>query len=175
MTGSTHNPWRSIWRALTSARLVTWLLAGLALFAVTGTLLPQLPTVVDESMRAAWFDLASLKYGSLYRSLGLCGVLFANTALCCVSPSRPSGRQSAAARPRWNPSSPTSPSLPYSGMLLPPVAVEQAWERDKFLAQVCAKAGLPARALLYRFSAQAFAQSDWHGPWHRTSDTTSVA
>jgi MEMO1 family protein len=48
-----------------------------------------------------------------------------------------------------------------SGLLLPQVAVEQGWDRDRFLEGVCAKAGLPADAylgdaVLYRFQAQVF-------------------
>ena len=54
---------------------------------------------------------------------------------------------------------------PYSGVLLPQVAVEQGWDRDEFLTQVCMKDGLPADAWqqgasLYRFTAQVFAESD---------------
>ena len=37
-------------------------------------------------------------------------------------------------------------SGPYSGLLLPQVAVEHGWDRETFLAQTCRKAGLPANA-----------------------------
>jgi len=47
------------------------------------------------------------------------------------------------------------------GLLLPQVATEWGWERDQFLAQTCAKAGLPLDswrrgAKIYRFSAEVF-------------------
>jgi AmmeMemoRadiSam system protein A len=46
------------------------------------------------------------------------------------------------------------------GVLLPQVPVEQGWDRDEFLVQVCQKAGLPDDAWqtadLYRFTAQVF-------------------
>ena len=35
---------------------------------------------------------------------------------------------------------------PYSGLLLPQVALEHGWDRITFLAQTCRKAGLPANA-----------------------------
>lgn len=35
---------------------------------------------------------------------------------------------------------------PYSGLLLPQVAVEWGWDREKFLAHTAMKAGLPAQA-----------------------------
>jgi len=52
---------------------------------------------------------------------------------------------------------------PYSGVLLPQVATDQGWDRDDFLHQVCAKAGLPSDAwlrggMLYRFTAQVFSE-----------------
>ncbi len=48
------------------------------------------------------------------------------------------------------------------GVLLPQVPVEQGWDREEFLRQVCLKAGLPddawqdPQARLYRFTAQVF-------------------
>ncbi len=48
------------------------------------------------------------------------------------------------------------------GVLLPQVPVEQGWDRQEFLRQVCRKAGLPdsawqdPQAQLYRFTAQVF-------------------
>jgi AmmeMemoRadiSam system protein B/AmmeMemoRadiSam system protein A len=53
---------------------------------------------------------------------------------------------------------------PRSGVLLPQVAVEQGWDRDEFLRQVCRKANIPPDAwdkgaILYRFSAQVFSES----------------
>ena len=52
---------------------------------------------------------------------------------------------------------------PFSGVLLPQVAIEQGWDREEFLRQVCAKAGLPEDAwqkgaILYRFGAQVFGE-----------------
>jgi AmmeMemoRadiSam system protein A len=50
------------------------------------------------------------------------------------------------------------------GLLLPQVASEQGWDVDQFLKAVCVKAGYPdgawaeKDALLYRFSAQVFAE-----------------
>jgi len=52
------------------------------------------------------------------------------------------------------------------GILLPQVAVEQAWGVEQFLSAVCRKAGYPDGAwrrpeyALYRFSAQHFAEGD---------------
>jgi cytochrome c biogenesis protein len=92
--------WRTAWRALASMRLALWLLAGLGLLMLSATLLPQLPTAMDESARAVWFQLAQQKYGSLYaplRFLGLfelyrspvflalVGALLVNTALCTIN------------------------------------------------------------------------------------------
>jgi AmmeMemoRadiSam system protein B/AmmeMemoRadiSam system protein A len=51
-----------------------------------------------------------------------------------------------------------------SGVLLPQVAVEQGWDTEEFLKQVCLKAGLPEdawqdqEAQLYRFSAEVFTE-----------------
>lgn len=47
------------------------------------------------------------------------------------------------------------------GLLLPQVAPEWAWDRETFLAQTCAKAGLPVDcwrkgAKVYRFAAEVF-------------------
>lgn len=52
---------------------------------------------------------------------------------------------------------------PFSGVLLPQVATEHGWDREEFLRQVCAKAGLPEDAwqrgaILYRFGAQVFGE-----------------
>jgi AmmeMemoRadiSam system protein A len=49
------------------------------------------------------------------------------------------------------------------GLLLPQVALEHGWDREAFLAQVCAKAGLPSDAWkegaeLYSFTAEVFAE-----------------
>jgi AmmeMemoRadiSam system protein A len=52
------------------------------------------------------------------------------------------------------------------GVLLPQVAVEYHWNRDKFLQQTCLKAGLPTQAWqnsdtdIYIFSAQIFSERD---------------
>lgn len=53
-----------------------------------------------------------------------------------------------------------------SGVLLPPVAVEQGWDAEEFVKQVCLKAGLPedawqdGAARLYRFSAEVFSERE---------------
>jgi AmmeMemoRadiSam system protein A len=53
---------------------------------------------------------------------------------------------------------------PRRGLLLPKVAVEQGWDRDKLLEETCAKAGLPAGAWaqadtrLEIFTAEVFAE-----------------
>jgi len=49
----------------------------------------------------------------------------------------------------------------YSGLLLPQVAVEHRWDREKFLANTCYKAGLPLDAWkkgaeIFIFSAEVF-------------------
>jgi len=49
------------------------------------------------------------------------------------------------------------------GLFLPQVAVEQGWDREILLQQVCVKAGIPPTALhdgarLFRFSAQVFGE-----------------
>jgi uncharacterized protein (TIGR00296 family) len=45
-----------------------------------------------------------------------------------------------------------------SGLLLPQVPIEQGWDRQTFLKQICAKAGLPEYAWkdaeLYTFTAE---------------------
>jgi uncharacterized protein len=52
-----------------------------------------------------------------------------------------------------------------SGVFLPQVAVEQGWDREEFLTQLCYKAGLPAgsqrdpNARLQRFSAFVFSEA----------------
>jgi AmmeMemoRadiSam system protein A len=51
------------------------------------------------------------------------------------------------------------------GLLLPQVPVEWGWSRETFLAQACAKAGLPAdawrrHARLFRFEAEVFGEPD---------------
>lgn len=45
---------------------------------------------------------------------------------------------------------------PYRGLLLPQVAVEQAWDAPTFLEQTCLKAGLPADAWKRGATLQAF-------------------
>ena len=53
---------------------------------------------------------------------------------------------------------------PYSGVLLPQVAVEWGWDREEFLAETCRKAGLPFHAWkepgteIYTFTAQIFSE-----------------
>lgn len=49
------------------------------------------------------------------------------------------------------------------GLLLPQVALESGWDRETFLSQVCAKAGLPSDAWregaeLYSFTAEVFSE-----------------
>jgi len=53
-----------------------------------------------------------------------------------------------------------------SGLLLPQVAVEYGWDRERFLAETCYKAGLPPQAWrdketeIYIFSADYFGDAD---------------
>jgi AmmeMemoRadiSam system protein A len=52
----------------------------------------------------------------------------------------------------------------HRGLLLPQVALEWGWDRETFLAQLCAKAGLPrdtwrAGATIYRFEAEVFSEA----------------
>ncbi len=53
---------------------------------------------------------------------------------------------------------------PYRGLLLPQVAVEQGWDRERFLDEACRKAGLPAGAwkdgvtMVFRFQANVFGE-----------------
>jgi AMMECR1 domain-containing protein len=49
-------------------------------------------------------------------------------------------------------------------VLLPQVAVENGWDREQFLEQLCLKAGLPGncwveKAGLYNFSAKVFGET----------------
>ena len=52
------------------------------------------------------------------------------------------------------------------GLLLPQVATEQKWDREKFLQHTCMKAGLPTNAWkdedieIYKFSAIIFGEKD---------------
>jgi hypothetical protein len=51
------------------------------------------------------------------------------------------------------------------GLLLPQVAVEWKWDRERFLAETCLKAGLPPDAwkqgaTLQAFTAQVFSEPD---------------
>ena len=53
----------------------------------------------------------------------------------------------------------------YRGLLLPQVAVEWKWDRERFLAETCLKAGLPQDAwkqgaTLQAFTAQVFSEPD---------------
>lgn len=54
----------------------------------------------------------------------------------------------------------------YSGLLLPQVATQYAWDREHFLRQTCVKAGLPPEAWqegdaeILMFSAQVFGEQD---------------
>ncbi len=54
------------------------------------------------------------------------------------------------------------------GLLLPQVAIEQAWDRLKFVENTCAKAGLPGdawmdpAARLYAFRAEVFSEREEH-------------
>jgi AmmeMemoRadiSam system protein A len=54
----------------------------------------------------------------------------------------------------------------HRGVLLPQVAVEHGWDRDRFLAETCHKAGLAGNAWrdphteIYVFEAECFAESD---------------
>jgi len=53
----------------------------------------------------------------------------------------------------------------YSGVLLPQVATEYGWDRERFLEETCMKAGLPPDAWqedakIYVFSAEIFGETD---------------
>jgi len=56
-----------------------------------------------------------------------------------------------------------------SGLLLPQVPVEQCWDAEQFLCQICLKAGLPIDAWkdqknrLYKFQAQIFEEKEPRG------------
>ncbi len=62
-----------------------------------------------------------------------------------------------------------------SGLLLPQVAPEWGWDAERFLEQVCLKAGLPGDgwkaghppATLYRFEAEVFGEADGAAPAER--------
>ncbi|MBM3316104.1 AmmeMemoRadiSam system protein A, partial [candidate division WOR-3 bacterium] len=55
---------------------------------------------------------------------------------------------------------------PYGAVFLPQVPVEQGWDRDTYLSELCRKAGLPAdawrspAARLYVFTGQVFGERD---------------
>ncbi|MCL5100326.1 MAG: TIGR00296 family protein [Candidatus Marsarchaeota archaeon] len=57
----------------------------------------------------------------------------------------------------------------YSGLLLPIVAVEQHWDAERFLREVCVKAGLPetywtqANVNLYKYETQVFREEKPNG------------
>lgn len=59
---------------------------------------------------------------------------------------------------------------PYRGLLLPQVAVEEAWDASEFLSEACMKAGLLADAWLdastrvYTFQAEIFREIEPRGP-----------
>lgn len=56
---------------------------------------------------------------------------------------------------------------PFRGLLLPQVALEFGWDRERFLAETCHKAGLPAEAWrspetrIEAFTAEVFAESEF--------------
>ena len=58
----------------------------------------------------------------------------------------------------------------HSGLLLPIVAVEEEWNAEEYLENLCIKASLPIHAWrqgsarLYRFTAQVFRELSPHGP-----------
>jgi len=57
------------------------------------------------------------------------------------------------------------------GVLLPQVAVEHQWTRERFLEETCAKAGLQPDAWkdpgarLWAFTAEVFSEADFAAPW----------
>ncbi|MCS7095329.1 MAG: TIGR00296 family protein [Thaumarchaeota archaeon] len=61
----------------------------------------------------------------------------------------------------------------FSGLLLPQVAVEQGWDAEEFLINVCLKAGLPPSTFLdpmskiYRFEAELYIEERPNGPVKR--------
>lgn len=60
------------------------------------------------------------------------------------------------------------------GLLLPQVAVEWKWEREKFLNETCRKAGLPSDAWRHGARIQAFTAQVFEEP-HRASSSHPVA
>ena len=56
-----------------------------------------------------------------------------------------------------------------SGLLLPQVSIEQGWDAEEFLTQLCFKAGLPPdawfedNAMIYQFSGQIFTEDSPNG------------
>ncbi len=67
---------------------------------------------------------------------------------------------------------------PFSGLLLPQVAVEFGWDSEEFLSQCCMKAGLPPdywldpRVKIYRFQAIIFEEERPKGPVKRRELST---
>ena len=60
------------------------------------------------------------------------------------------------------------------GLLLPQVAVEWKWDRERFLAETCLKAGLPQDAwkhgaTIQAFTAQVFSEPDISSPAHEVA------
>jgi AmmeMemoRadiSam system protein A len=61
------------------------------------------------------------------------------------------------------------------GLLLPQVAVEWKWDRERFLAETCMKAALPPDAWRYGARIQAFTAQVFEEPLQRTSSASSAA
>jgi|WetSurMetagenome_2_1015567.scaffolds.fasta_scaffold01545_2 uncharacterized protein len=68
----------------------------------------------------------------------------------------------------------------YSGLLLPQVPVEQAWDKEEYLSHTCMKAGLPPDAWfdkttkISKFQGQIFTETKPRGPIKETSLDGSV-
>lgn len=61
----------------------------------------------------------------------------------------------------------------HRGLLLPQVAVEWNWDRDRFLAETCAKAGLPVDA--WQRGARVRAFTTWVLDEHPVADSAAVS
>jgi hypothetical protein len=61
------------------------------------------------------------------------------------------------------------------GLLLPQVAVEWKWDRERFLAETCLKAGLPPDAWRYGARIQAFTAQVFEEPPQRSNSASSAA
>lgn len=64
---------------------------------------------------------------------------------------------------------------PFRGLLLPQVAVEWNWDRERFLEETCHKAGLPSDAWRHGARVQGFSAQVFAEPLHRTQSSHHAA